>query len=222
MKAFKLMMVAGLMAFAASAQAQNKIFSADDVTFDANGVGSLEVYMDFSGSETIVGWNMSVYLPEGITLGTKEVENEDTGEMEETWDFTAKGTDYSNAAKMANNMDIKEKTDGGFLFTCIASDKTPMKNTKGKILTMALVAASSDCSGEGTIKSIGMSDDNNTSVLLNKIDEVTFKVDASAVTTGINDIKTADAIAPAYNLQGIRVNNAKGLIIRDGKKMIVK
>ena len=210
------------MAFAANAQAQNKIFSADDVTFDENGKGKLEVYMNFTGSETIVGWNFSVYLPEGITLGTKQVENEDTGEMEDAYDFIAKGNDYSNAAKMANNMDIKEKTDGGFLFTCIASDKTPMKNTSGKILTMALVANSSECSGDGTIKTIGMSDDNNVSVLLNQIDEVTFKVDASAVTTGINEVQTADNEAPAYNLQGIRVNNAKGLIIRDGKKMIVK
>lgn len=221
MKAFKLLMMAGLMAFAASAQAQNKIFSADDVIFDESGKANLEVYMDFSGTETIVGWNMSIYLPEGVTLGTKLVENEDTGEMEETWDYTAKGNDYSNSAKMANNMDIKEKTDGGYLFTCIASDKTPMKNTKGKILTVALVASTSDCSGDGSIKTIGMSDDKNVSVLLNQIDEVTFKVDASA-TVGINEIQTAGSEAPAYNLQGIRVNNAKGLIIRDGKKMIVK
>lgn len=65
-----------------------------------------------------------------------------------------------------------------------------------------------------------MSNEDNKSIELGNINDVTFSINGSSV--GINDIKSAEATAPAYNLQGIRVNNAKGLIIRDGKKMVVK
>ena len=45
------------------------------------------------------------------------------------------------------------------------------------------------------------------------------------VTTAIENIESAeaDADAPAYNVAGMRVNaNAKGIIIRNGRKVIVK
>ena len=66
-----------------------------------------------------------------------------------------------------------------------------------------------------------MSNDDNKSIELGNINDVTFSINGSSV--GINDIKSAEATAPAYNLQGVRVNSAaKGVIIRDGKKMVVK
>lgn len=222
MKKFTLLMVAGLFALAGSVKAQKKvIFTAEDVTFGEDLKGNLEVFMNYETTETVAGWNFSLYIPDGVTIGTKLVENEDTGEMEETYDYTAKGNDYSNSAKMANNMKIEKKTDGGYLFVCIASDQTPMKNTQGKILTLPLVASSSEVSGQGKITTLGMTSDKSVSLELGNIEEVVFAVGNGE--DGINDIQAADATAPAYNLQGIRVNsNAKGVIIRDGKKMVVK
>ena len=44
-------------------------------------------------------------------------------------------------------------------------------------------------------------------------------------TTGINDVKTdnADVDAPMFNIAGQRVsNNAKGLVIKNGKKYMLK
>lgn len=221
MKAFKLLMMAGLMAFASSAQAQQQFFNANDVALDENGKGTLEVFMDYETTETVVGWNLSLYLPDGVTIATKTVYDEDLDENVEVFDVTAKGDDYSNSNAMANALDIKTKTDGGYLFVCIdQKNKRAMKNTHGKIISIPLIAPNKDFSGEGMIKTIGMTSDQNVSLELGNIADINFQIGGG--TDGINDIQSAEATAPAYNLQGIRVNNAKGLIIRDGKKMVVK
>lgn len=55
--------------------------------------------------------------------------------------------------------------------------------------------------------------------------EETMTVDVTAVTTGINGVKNVEekVNAPMYNLAGQRVNaNAKGIVIQNGKKRIVK
>lgn len=55
--------------------------------------------------------------------------------------------------------------------------------------------------------------------------ETTMTVDVTAVTTGINGVKNVEekVNAPMYNLAGQRVNaNAKGIVIQNGKKRIVK
>ena len=55
--------------------------------------------------------------------------------------------------------------------------------------------------------------------------EETLTVDVTAVTTGINGVKNVEekVNAPMYNLAGQRVNaNAKGIVIQNGKKRIVK
>lgn len=55
--------------------------------------------------------------------------------------------------------------------------------------------------------------------------ETTMTVDVTAVTTGINGVKNVEekVNAPTYNLAGQRVNaNAKGIVIQNGKKRIVK
>ena len=223
MKKFTLILVAGLFALTCSVQAQKKtIFTAGDVTLAEDGTGSLDVFMNYETSETVVGWNFSLYLPDGVSIGKKQVEDEDTGEMTEEYDFIAKGNDYSNSAAMANQLGITEKTDGGYLFVCIDQKKqTPMKNTNGKILTLSLKATSKDVSGIGKITTIGMTSAGSVSLELGNIEDVVFTVGDGE--QGINDIQAVDATAPAYNLQGVRVNSAaKGVIIRDGKKMVVK
>ena len=55
--------------------------------------------------------------------------------------------------------------------------------------------------------------------------EETMTVDVTAVTTRINGVKNVEekVNAPMYNLAGQRVNaNAKGIVIQNGKKRIVK
>lgn len=225
MKKFTLMLVAGFFALASGIQAQEKqsFFKANDVALAEDGTGTLEVFIDYETTETVVGWNLSLYLPDGVKIATKTVYDEDLDEDVEVFDVTAKGDDYSNSNAMANALDIKTKTDGGYLFVCIdQKNQREMKNTKGKILSIPLNAPSKDFTGEGSIKSIGMTSAGSKSLELGNIADVTFKIGGSSE-QGINDIQAADATAPAYNLQGVRVNSAaKGVIIRDGKKMVVK
>ena len=225
MKKFTLMLVAGLFALAGSVQAQEKenFFKASNVALAEDGTGVLEVFIDYETTETVVGWNLSLYLPDEVKIATKTVFDEDLEEDVEVFDVTAKGDDYSNSNAMANALDIKTKTDGGYLFVCIdQKNQREMKNTNGKILSIPLVASSKDFSGKGSIKNIGMTSAGSVSLELGKIADVEFFIGAGS-SEGINDIHAADTTAPAYNLQGIRVNNAaKGLIIRDGKKMVVK
>ena len=223
MKKFTLILFAGLFALVGvQAQEKQSYFKANDVALAEDGTGTLEVFIDYETTETVVGWNLSLYLPDGVKIATKTVYDEDLDEDVEVFDVTAKGDDYSNSNAMANALDIKAKADGGYLFVCIdQKNQREMKNTQGKILTIPLVAPSKDFAGEGLIKNIGMTSAGSISLELGKIADVTFRVGGSS--EGINDIQAADATAPAYNLQGVRVNaNAKGVIIRDGKKTIVK
>ena len=69
MKAFKLMMMAGMMAFATAASAQGtiKCLTAEDVTFEAGETtADLVVNMDYTTDKEIVSWGFNLYLPEGI------------------------------------------------------------------------------------------------------------------------------------------------------------
>ena len=98
-------------------------------------------------------------------------------------------------------------------------DQTPFVSTKAKVVTLN-VTALEDIVGTGKIYGIGVSNTSSVSLDLGNIDDYEYGVNLAS---GINDIKAADATAPAYNLQGVRVNSAaKGVIIRDGKKMVVK
>ena len=214
-------MMAAMLAFASTAMAQVNIFSAEDVEIKNGEEAVLTVSMDYTTSDVLVGWNMSLYLPEGLTVKTYWDDDEEAN----LFVVNGKGDGFvnSNAAANAIAGNSQAKTDGGYLFIGIGPKKQAMKATdgvyNGKVVEITLVATA-DVKGEGTIKDFSLSNDKNESVELNNIAEVTFQINGE--TDAINDIKSADATAPAYNLQGIRVNNAKGLIIRDGKKMVVK
>jgi len=223
MKAFKLMMMAGLLAFAGSAMAQEKkvIFSAEDVTIAKGEEAVLTVNMDYETSEVLVGWNMSLYLPEGIAVKTYYNEDDEC----DYFVVNGKGEGFvnSNAAANAIEGNSTPKQDGGYLFIGIGPKKQEMKATdgayKGKVVEITLVASEDVVDGDGKFNTISISNSKNESVELNNIADVSFKINPSGGTDGINEIQTSSTEAPAYNLQGIRVNNAKGLIIRDGKNV---
>ena len=54
---------------------------------------------------------------------------------------------------------------------------------------------------------------------------VEIDVEAGSPTTGVKNVETIDAAAeaPAYNLAGQKVNkNFKGVVIQNGKKVVIK
>ena len=229
-------MMAAMLAFAGTAMAQeNELFSVDPVVLDENGNGKIVVNLNYQTEEAIVGYNFSLLLPEGVK-GANAKTGKVTGSGKVT---TASVVLNSEVHPMCWNADdedftkdpkdwlqLKDKSgDGvaagfaGYLFVWIDQDKKlPLLKTVGEVLTVAITADPS-FSGEAEINTIALSNKDNVSVG-GPIAAVKFAIGEGTV--GINDIQSADATAPAYNLQGIRVNNAKGLIIRDGKKMVVK
>lgn len=224
MKKFTLLMVAGLFALAGSVQAQDKVkcLAADDVFFeDGATTTDLVVKMDYDTENIVCSWGFSLYLPDGISI---------TGEFEGDT-FYPDGCSYStetNSRGISNKpVEITKKTDGGWLIVGYATGNPDMKSTHGALVKLNLTGSKS-ISGDARLKDISVSSvkvagsvGESVSLDLGNIAEVVFGINKSV--EGINDIQAADTTAPAYNLQGVRVNNsAKGVIIRDGKKMVVK
>ena len=218
MKNLKLMMMAGLMAFAASANAEEvTVLKAAGIAADAEGKAELVIEMDYTTSETLVGVNFSVELPEGANIDSKKDTNGSRQSACTVGDIFDEDVD--------GWLTIKEKSGlNGYLFAFIdQADKTPLVSTKGTVITIPLKGLPST---ESSLKifQIGLSNDKDQGFVTfgggDTIADVTVSING---TTGINDINATTTDAPAYNLQGVRVNaNAKGLIIRDGKKMVVK
>ena len=79
MKAFKLTMMAAMLAFASSAMAQKVVaLTVDDIQVANGEEAELVVKMDYETTETVVGLNFSLYLPDGILLkgfDTKEAQD---------------------------------------------------------------------------------------------------------------------------------------------------
>ena len=232
MKAFKLTMMAAMLAFAGTAMAQGKVtITAADLTIETGKTANLEIMLDYDTEEILAGYNFSLYLPEGVTPGRSTLEASVTipanatdvypvityMEYDEEADEEVKKT-----AAPKSLLKITEKTDGGILFVWIDDTygKTPLANKKG-LLMRVNIKADGVVDGKGYIKNVGFSNTDNVSVDLGNLEGSEFVINPSS-TDGINEIQTINTDAPAYNLQGIRVNNAKGLIIRDGKKMVVK
>ena len=234
MKKFTLLMVAGLFALAGSVQAQDakKIaLKANDIQIANGEEAELVISIDYDTEETVTGANFDLYLPDGILLKGIESKEEMMNTPEEggkaskrnfakacTIDETcAWGEDGDNSFIY----DFKAKSDKeGLLIILMDGDRLPFVSTHSKLITIT-VKATQDVIGTGTLKNIAIGAKGDVSLDLGNLADYTFAVNGDS--QGINDIQAADATAPAYNLQGVRVNNnAKGVIIREGKKMIVK
>lgn len=226
-------MMAAMLAFAGTAMAQEVTpIIASDFAIPSGSAANLEIMMNFPTEETVCGYNFSLYLPEGIEPGRSTLEASVTIPTNvETVYPEIKYMEYDEeldeevekTAKPKDQLKIEKKTDGGILFVWIDQNygKTPLKSTKGLIMRINLKG---DAQGTAKIANQGITNIDNVSLGMkdgvNTFGECEFGINQETV--GINEIQSTDSDAPAYNLQGIRVNNAKGLIIRDGKKMIVK
>ena len=223
MKKFTLMLVAGLFALAGSVQAQKKVvLSADDITIAKGENAELVIKMDYETTEEIGGTNFSLSFPDGLVLSGFSSKDEMLAAKASALKKQCSLGDDGIWGEDANAgwLSVKAKADGGLLFVLIdQDDQTPFVSTKAKVVTLN-VTALEDVSGTGKIYAVGVTNTSSKSLDLGNIDDYEYGVNLAS---GINGIKAADATAPAYNLQGVRVNSAaKGVIIRDGKKMVVK
>lgn len=225
MKKFTLTLMAAMLAFASTAIAQKKVvLTVDDISVANGEEAELVVKMDYETTETVVGLNFSLYLPDKILLkgfDTKEAQDgAKASALKKACDLGEDGIWGEDVS--SGWLSVKQQTDGGLLFAFIdQDDMTEFESTKAPVITINVHAVAEVENVEGYIKAIALTNDDNVSLDLNNIEDVVFVI--NPILDGINEVKSADAISPAYNLQGVRVNDAaKGLIIRDGKKTVVK
>ena len=229
-------MVAGLFALAGSVQAQELTpLTTDDLTIANGETKQILVKLNYEleeGAVPLCGANFSLYLPDGVLLAAFDSKEDQTNAKAKKLNSNCDVEDVENGVWSADDADngfvsITPKTDGGLLFIIMdqSKDRTPYTKTVDAVLCSISLKAIADVTGTGKIGGQGLTNINSVSVGMKNgssiFGDCTFAVNGEG--QGINDIQAADATAPAYNLQGVRVNNAaKGIIIREGKKMIVK
>ena len=178
-----------------------------NVSIEAGKTADLKV--TFESNVTIAGWQMFLYLPEGIEI----VYDDD----EEEYAIT-----LSELHKKKHACAVQTTKDGAKMLVMTAGTETvEMKANSGDLCTITLKAADT-FSGSATVdvKKIRISDKAAKSY---SQDDTSFTITASGSADGISSISAADNNAPVYNLAGQKVNNAqKGVYIQNGKKVVMK
>lgn len=177
-----------------------------NVSIEAGKTADLKV--TFESNVTIAGWQMDLYLPQGIEI----VYDDD----EEEYAIT-----LSELHKKKHTCAVKTTKDGAKQLVMTAGTETvEMKGNSGDLCTITLKAADT-FSGSATVdvKTIRISDKAAKSY---SQDDTSFTITAGGA-DGISSISAADNNAPVYNLAGQKVNNAqKGVYIQNGKKVVMK
>ena len=210
MKTIKALLVSALLVLAGTVSAQSFSITFADVNVE-NGAGKLVVSM--TKDMTICGWQMYLYLPEGVEIA--QVFDED--EEEYVADITLSSTFH----KAKHSCSVKKTADGAMMLICSGGTETvALKSaTEGELCTIGLTVADGVTSQAVAVKNVAVSDDQG--VQSNQAD-TTFQLIVGS--TGIVNIEN-DAVNGGvyYNLAGQKVSNAqKGVLIQNGKKVVVK
>lgn len=210
MKTIKALLVSALLVLAGTVSAQSFSITFADVNVE-NGAGKLVASM--TKDMTVAGWQMYLYLPEGVEIA--QVFDED--EEEYVADITLSSTFH----KAKHSCSVKKTADGAMMLICSGGTETvALKSaTEGELCTIGLTVADGVTSQAVAVKNVAVSDDQG--VQSNQAD-TTFQLIVG--TTGIVNIEN-DAVNGGvyYNLAGQKVSNAqKGVLIQNGKKVVVK
>ena len=210
MKTIKALLVSALLVLAGTVSAQSFSITFADVNVE-NGAGKLVASM--TKDMTVAGWQMYLYLPEGVEIA--QVFDED--EEEYVADITLSSTFH----KAKHSCSVKKTADGAMMLICSGGTETvALKSaTEGELCTIGLTVADGVTSQAVAVKNVAVSDDQG--VQSNQAD-TTYQLIIGS--TGIVNIEN-DAVNGGvfYNLAGQKVSNAqKGVLIQNGKKVVVK
>ena len=210
MKTIKALLVSALLVLAGTVSAQSFSITFADVNVE-NGAGKLVASM--TKDMTVAGWQMYLYLPEGVEIA--QVYDED--EEEYVADITLSSTFH----KAKHSCSVKKTADNAMMLICSGGTETvALKSaTEGELCTIGLTVADGVTSQAVDVKNVAVSDDQG--VQSNQAD-TTFQLIVGS--TGIVNIEN-DAVNGGvyYNLAGQKVSNAqKGVLIQNGKKIVVK
>ena len=210
MKTIKALLVSALLVLAGTVSAQSFSITFADVNVE-NGAGKLVASM--TKDMTVAGWQMYLYLPEGVEIA--QVFDED--EEEYVADITLSSTFH----KAKHSCSVKKTADGAMMLICSGGTETvALKSaTEGELCTIGLTVASTVTSQAVAVKGVAVSNDQGTQY---NQDDTTFQLNIG--TTGIINIENDGVNGGVfYNLAGQKVSNAqKGVLIQNGKKVVVK
>lgn len=203
MKTIKNIMIAAMVLFAGNAMAQQ--LSAEQVNI-TDGEGELTIA--FESDREVTGIQFTIALPEGITIKKN-------------------GRKYDCDILDANvdNYEWKVKDgESGQIVLIQRIDNTVPPVADGELMYFTLVAEEGAKSGYATIS--GQVFSNKGAVYKDKefADvQVGIQVGDDPLPTGINSLNADDSNEPAFNLAGQKVGkNYKGIVVKNGKKAIVK
>ena len=210
MKTIKALLVSALLVLAGTVSAQSFSITFADVNVE-NGAGKLVASM--TKDMTVAGWQMFLYLPEGVEIAQLY----DDDEEEYVADITLSSTFH----KAKHSCSVKKTADGAMMLICSGGTETvALKSaTEGELCTIGLKVAEGVTSQAVAVKNVAVSDDQGTQY---NQDDTTFQLIIGS--TGIVNIEN-DAVNSGvfYNLAGQKVSNAqKGVLIQNGKKVVVK
>ncbi len=225
MKKIILSLVA-LLATAGTAMAQNPVITVEDVAIE-NGKGTVVVKFQFDKDDYYGNFQMDFLFPEGITATTSG-RNSVKADATSMDGFSLSGS----TTTLDQEKDAKDKNYGKTVtrFAAVNTDGYALIGTSGTLFSFPITVAETvtgpvTCTLNNITISpaIKYSDDKPTGddKLQLTAPDVTFSL--TGITTGISAIGAEQSQAPAYTLDGQRTAGAKrGIIIREGKKMVVK
>lgn len=111
--------------------------------------GSTNIVINLSNTETnLTAYQMSLYLPEGVTVKKKS-----NGK----YDYTANASRHDGEFTIS----VKDAADGSILIACFSVDKDVIKGSSGELIRLPIeVASTVTTSQQGSLKNINFTDVN--------------------------------------------------------------
>ena len=206
MKTIKSLLVCALLALTGNAFAQDFSFPFADVSIVPGETADLNV--TFTSEVVPAGWQMFIYLPTGITIAEKD---DDEYFIE-----------LSDAHHTKHIMEVMKTNDGSMMLVMTGGTKTyEMSATEGSLCSIRL-KADATFQGEATAEVKKMAIADKSGKQYEMASDASFTITAADV-TGISSLNAAENEAAAYNMAGLKVGkNYKGVVVKNGKKTIVK
>ena len=201
-----ILFMAMLLAIASGMQAGNKL-TASNVAIAKGELAELVISME--NDIEVGGYDFHLYLPMGIDLVYDQSEE----------DYIYSLSDRHNKK---HQLTIKyDETDNSYMMVVADPSLHKIESGSGEVIFLQLTTTDAAILGtcRGSIQKIWFAENGSSGV---EVEDVTFDI---AVTTsvGISGISESGD-APWYNLSGMKVSRpaAKGIYIRNGRKVVVK
>lgn len=195
-----------LLATASGMQAENKL-TASNVAIAKGEQAELVISME--NDIEVGGYDFHLYLPMGIDLVYDQSEE----------DYIYSLSDRHNKK---HQLTIKyDETDNSYMMVVADPSLHKIEAGSGEVIFLQLTTTDAAILGtyQGSIQKIWFAENGSSGV---EVEDVAFEIEVTN-SVGISDILESDD-APWYNLSGMKVSRpaAKGIYIRNGRKVVVK